>query len=90
MVSNATVDSAFVLTTITTLIVLSRFVLRRLTRKPFKEEDYIMLFAEILHWVYTVTFSIAVSIHVPPTLHFKWGTDCWLAIHWYESYYLEP
>lgn len=63
MISKATVDSAYVLTTISTLLVLSRFVLRRLTRKPFKEDDYVMLFAEILHWVYTVIFSIAVSFY---------------------------
>jgi hypothetical protein len=61
MLSKAIVTGAYALTSIATLFTISRFVLRRLKHVRFKSDDYIMLSAMLLYWVYTVSYNVIVS-----------------------------
>jgi len=63
--SAATVDSAYVLTVASVLIILSRTILRQLKHEAFKLDDYLMLLAIVLAGFNCAVYPITVSIKGP-------------------------
>jgi hypothetical protein len=65
------VDAAYVLTSLSFLIILSRTLFRRLKHEAFKPDDYLMLVSTAIYAAYTGTFIVAVSL--------QWRTSCYTA-----------
>lgn len=63
MVENkaATVDSAYVLTALAYVIILTRLALRRLKHERFKVDDYLMGLAMVFYALNTAVYPVAVS-----------------------------
>lgn len=65
MPHNAYIISACVLTSVATILTISRFVLRRLKHEFFKPDDYAMVLAMALYWVYTAGYLVMASEEAP-------------------------
>jgi hypothetical protein len=60
-----TVVAAYILTTLSFLIILSRTLFRLLKHEVFKPDDYLILASTAIYAAYTGTFIVAVSRQGP-------------------------
>ena len=58
----ATVNTAYVLAALSLIIVILRFIVRRLNHQRYKVDDYIMLASMALLAVFTATYPVVVSM----------------------------
>jgi hypothetical protein len=82
-INAATVDSAYVLTALSYVIILTRLSLRYLKHERFKVDDYLMGIAIIFYALHTAVYPIVVRGHIDEDKIDRCA-DFWIALQWQQ------